>query len=367
MENTQAPPQMISLEEIANKTFDKTQEVVTTPPLAEQMLPTPPKPEEVVAHQTATPPATEEVKPTVTAYDKQIKSFIEAGFLEDITITVDGQDVYLSEASIQDKETYDSILEGIKAEKDKQNNEKYISKEGLDEITLKIIETRKAGGDITEIVRENVQAIDQLSSFKTFLDSVDSDDKKKEELSINIIAQNLQQKGLSNKVINAQIEDYIETGNLESEAHAILDSHLDLHGQAIEQKKQLELQRLEQEKEEFKTFKKTLSATYKGYNLPDNIQKVLIENATKLDEYKVSNTDKLYFEAQQKNPELYAKINFLLNNPEEFEKWVGGKKVTDAKKEIIKSSIVINTNRKKEFKPNNLNSLEDIADKAFNK
>lgn len=366
MENTQQPPQTISLEDIATKTFGETQE--TTPTLAEQMLPTPP---EVAAlpkiEDVVTIPNVEEAQPKSTRYSEKIKNLIEDGFLEDVSITLDDKEVFISEIDIQDKDTYDSILESIKSEKKKQRDEKYISKEGLDETFLKIVETRKAGGNVNEIIKENVSAIDQLSNLRNTLDSADVEDKDKEQLAINIVAQNLQQKGLSQKVIQAQIEDYIENGNLETEANIILDNHLELHGQAIEQKKQVELERVEKEKEDFKTFKKTISSTYKEFGLPDAMQKVLVENATKLDEYKISNTDKLYFEAQQKNPELYSKVNFLLNNPKEFEKWISGKSVTEAKKEIIKSSIVINTNRKKESKSNSLNTLEDIAASTFNK
>jgi hypothetical protein len=357
----QQQPQTISLADIANRTFGETQE---TPAIADVILPEPPAPADV------TPPAIKDVVETpevvkpeavVTSYSKQIKSFIEAGFLDDVSITFDDQEAFLSEIDIKDEETYKTILSSIKEEKDKLRNEKYISKEGLDENFLKVIETKKAGGDISEILRENIQAIDQLSSFKNALESVDVEDKEKEKLAINIVAQNLQQKGLSNKVINAQLEDYIESGTLENEANTILDSHLQLHGQAIEQKKQTELQRAEKEKDDFKTFKKELVAKYKAESVPDNISKVLIENATKLDEYKISNTDKLYFEAQQKDPDLFMEVNYLLNNKEEYKKWVSSKKSLDAKKEIIKSSLVINTQRKKETNNRNSISLEDIA------
>lgn len=366
MENTQQPPQMISLEDIATKTFDKTQE--TAPTLAEQMLPTPP---EVVTppkiEDVVTTPSATEGQPKATRYSEKIKNLIEDGFLEDVSITLDDKEVFISEIDIQDKDTYDSILESIKAEKKKQREEKYISKEGLDETFLKIVETRKAGGNVNEIIKENVSAIDQLSNLKNTLDSVEIADAEKEQLAINIVAQNLQQKGIENDMIEAHIKNYIEKGTLETIANSVLDNHLELHGQAIEQKKQVELQRVEKEKEDFKVFKKTISSTYKEFGLPDAMQKVLVENATKLDEYKISNSDKLYFEAQEKNPNLFAKVNFLLNNPEEFEKWISGKKITDAKKEIIRSSIVINTNRKKESKSNSLNTLEDIAANTFNK
>ena len=147
METTQQPPQIISLEDIATKTFGETQE--TTPTLAEQMLPTPP---EVVTppkiENVITPPIVEEVQPKATKYSEKIKNLIEDGFLEDVSITLDDKEVFISEIDIQDKDTYDSILESIKSEKKKQREEKYISKEGLDETFLKIVETRKAGGNV---------------------------------------------------------------------------------------------------------------------------------------------------------------------------------------------------------------------------
>lgn len=358
----QQQPTMISLEDIASKAFAQEEEKTTIlPPAPEQPIVEAPKVEEKPKVEDVTPAVN-----TTTVYSQKIKHLIEDGFLEDVSITLNDEEVFLSEVDIQDKDTYQSILEGIKAEKEKQRSEKYISKEGLDENFLKVIETKKAGGDITEVLRENIQAIDQLSNLKNTLDSVEIEDKDKEQLAINIVAQNLQQKGLSQKVIQAQIEDYIESGALETEANSILDSHLELHGQAIEQKKQAEIQRAEKEKEDFKTFKKTIATTYKEFGLPDNIQKVLVENATKLDEFKISNNHKLFFEAEQKNPDLYAKVGFLLNHPQEFEKWISGKRVTEAKKEIIKSSLVINTNKKRESKAGNLSTLEDIAANTFN-
>lgn len=367
MENTQQqPPQVISLDEIANKAFGETQETAPTPTIAEQMLPDPPKVEVAPPSIENLPTQAVEQKST-TRYSEKIKNLIEDGFLEDVSITLDDKEVYLSEIDIQDKDTYDTILENIKADKKKNRDEKYISKEGLDDSFLKVVEAKKAGANVNEIIQENVSAIDQLSNLRNALDSFEVADKDKEQLAINIVAQNLQQKGLSQKVIQAQLEDYIESGVLENEATSILDSHLSLHNQAIEEKTQAEFQRLEKEKEDFKLFKKTISNTYKEYGLPDSIQKVLVENATKVDEWKISNTDKLYFEAQQKNPELYSKVNFLLNNPQEFEKWISGKKVLEAKKDIIKSSIVINTNKRKESKSGSLSSLEDIAANTFNK
>ena len=357
MENQQQP-QMISLADIANRAFGETepqqQEVVEQQlnPIAE-VIETPQIIPEVVS-------PIEALKQT-SKYSEKIRGLIEDKFLDDVTITYNDQEVYLSDIDIQDKEAYDAILEGIKTEQEKQRSEKYISKEGLDENFLKVVETRKAGGNVNEIIQENVSAIDQLLGLKNTLEGYEIEDREKEQIAINIVAQNLQQKGLSQKVIQAQIEDYIDNGDLETEATSIIDSHLGLHSQAIEQNRQNELQRQEQEKEDLKTFKKTISSKIKDFGIPESMQKVLVENATKLDNFKISNTDRLYFEAQQKNPDLFAEIVFFLNNPDAYRDWVGGKKATKAKQEIIKSGLVINLNKKKEVSNRSGTSLEEIA------
>lgn len=365
----QQQPQIINPEELFAKVFEKKEDITLPNPPQETPASETTKTEEVKAEEVIkqTDPPLEEVKTTtVSNYSKRMQNLISDGFLEDVTINIDGEDVFLSEVDIKDEDTYRTILESIKEEKDNKLKENFISKEGLDETTQKLIEIRKAGGDITEIVKENVNAIDQLTNLKNILSSDDTPEQQKEKLHIDIVAQDLQYRGLSPKVIQAQINDFIESGNLEVEADKILNTHLELHNSQIEEKRQLELERLNKEKEELKNFKKDLSSTYKTWNLPDNISRTLLDNATKLDQDKISNTDKLYFEAQ-KNPELFAKVNFLLNNPNEFEKWVGSKKSTEAKKEIIKSSIVINTNRVNNKKVKSINSLDDIAQDVFNK
>lgn len=369
----QQQPREISAQELFDNAFKGVEEKKEETPINE--LPTPPvnKEEEEVKTEVPTNDVLQQEIDTPlegkqkTNFQKRINNLISDGFLEDVSINIDGEDVFLSEAEIQDEETYKTILESIKEEKDKKLKENYISKEGLDDITQKLIEVKKAGGDITEIIKKDVKAIDQLTNLRNTLDSVEIEESDKEKLQINIISQDLHYRGLSPKVIQAQIQDYVENGALSNEADKILNAHLELYNNEIEKKRQQELDRLNKEKEDLKLFKKDLSSKYKSWNLPDNIYKTLLDNATKLDQDSISNTDKLYFEAQ-KNPELFAKVNFLLNNPNEFEKWVGSKKAVEAKKEIIKSSIVINTNKINDKKSKrSKDSLGDLADDVFNK
>lgn len=358
MENTNTNAEVISqdlLKTIFNE-FEPAQEA--TPPVIEQQALN--TPQEQIGNLAIPPVQESEIKveepvKISTDYSKRLKSAIQDGLIENFAITYNDQEAYLEDIDDLTEEGYNEIISGWKAEKDKNLKEKYISTENFDEQTKKLIEIKQAGGDISEIIRENVTAIDQLTRLK---DNIDD-----EKVQINIVGHNLEQKGLSKRVIQAQITELIEQGELENEANSILDSHLLIHNEAIEQKRQGELGRVEKEKEDLKNLRKNLSATYKEFGVPDNIQKVLVDNATKLDQDKISNTDKLYFEAI-KDPKKFAEINYFLNNPEEFKKWVSSKKTLEAKLGTIKPLFSININNQKKTKLSS-NSLEEYADEII--
>jgi hypothetical protein len=297
-------------------------------------------------------------KPAKTNFSTKIGTLIETGLVGNFEITVGDEKVFLSDLEINDEETYNELLSQIKEEQERTLKDKYISKDGLDETTQKLIEIKKAGGDITEVIKENVRAIDLLSSYKEILEI--GEDREKEDLSISILAQELRNKGLEDEVVQVQIQAYINKGELEDRANNILNNHLSLHQQEIENKRLQEIERQNKEKEDFKTFKKTLNQKYKELGIPENTQRLLIDNATKLNEYQISNTDQLFFEAR-KDPEKFAKLNYFLNDPEGYEKWITGKKVTETKKtEILKSAITINTNKTKPYEKKSYGSLDDL-------
>ena len=307
----------------------------------------------------------EKVEPTpiivdTTDHSKKLKSLIADGLIENFSIeyNVDGESkqVFLDEIEDLTDEGYKQILEQIKTAKKDEVDSKYISKEGLDDSFLKVIETRKAGGDITEQLRVNVTAIDQLTQLKENIDN--------EQVQINIVGHALQQQGLKPKVIQAQLDAHIEDGTLETEANSILNSHLTTHQEAIENKKQAELQRVEKEKEDVKTLRKDLSTIYKEMNIPENMYKVFVDNSTKVDQDRISNTDKLYFEAI-KDPKKYAEITMLLNNPEAFKKYITSPAVTKAKIEATTPVFKININNTNKPKVSKV-GLENLVDDIIN-
>lgn len=292
-------------------------------------------------------------------YSKRLKDLLKDGIIDNFAINynVEGEDqeVFLDQIEDLTEEGYKQILDGWKSAQKEDINSKYVSVEGLDETTKKLIEIKRSGGDITEIIRENVTAIDQLTQLKENID--------KEQVQINIVAHSLQQQGIKPAVIQAQINALIEEGVLETEASTILDSHLSVHQSAIEQKRQGELARVEKEKEDLKNLRKNLSSTYKEMGIPENLSKVFIDNSTKLDQDKISNTDKLYFEAI-KDPQKYAEITMFLNNPDAFKKYITTPAVTQSKIANQKALFSVNINKTNRPKAS-ASTLEEFADEVI--
>lgn len=353
MENTNA--EVVNSQDLLKsifKDFEPQETEVVTPPVQEQIVATPPTQETPIVTEPVIPEAP---KVIVTDYSKRLKTLIADGFIENVAITYNDEEAFLDDIKDLDEESYNQIIKSYKEEKEKEHKSKYISTEKFDDQTKKLLEIKQAGGNISDIIRENVTAIEQLQQLK---DNIDN-----ENVQANIVGKDLEQRGLDFELIKSQIKVLIDKGELEAKATEILDSHLSVQSEAIEQKRTAELKRLEDEKEGLKNQRKDLSAKYKEYGLPENIQKVLVDNATKLDNERISNTDKLYFEAQ-KNPELFAELNFFLNNPEEFKKWVSSKKVLDSKLDNVKKAFSINISNTKKPKISSQTS-EELVDEII--
>lgn len=358
MENTNNNAEVISSQDLITNIFNEykpveepTQPTVTTtePPVIAEVITTP-EPEK----------QPEETVKVFTDYSKRLKNNIADGLIENFQITYNDQEAFLEDIDDLTEDAYNEIITQYKAEKEKNIKEKYISTEDLDDQTKKLIEIKRAGGSISEIVKENVTAIERIQELKANIDN--------ENVQANIVGKDLEQKGNDLEVIQDQIKRLRDRGELESRAEAILDSHLSLHNEAIENKRQSELQRAEQEKEDLKNLRKNLSSEYKQMGVPENIQRVLVDNATKLDSDKISNTDKLYFEAI-KDPKRFAEINYFLNNPEEFKKTVASKQVLASKIDTQKKVLSININNQKKPKltPNTLDEYASAIIQNHNK
>jgi len=265
----------------------------------------------------------------------KVVDYINNGFIEDIELEIgEGEDVkkvFLSEMKDIDEDTLKYIITEQKKSKEDDLKEKYISTEGLDDRTKKMIELKKAGGDLTELIREEV-------NYTHALAGLDLDSEKVQE---NLVRQKLQSQGLRPKVIDAEIEAMKEEMTLDLEAKQIVDDYNKHYEKFVEDKKAEQLEFINKAKEEQKEFKKNINTTLREYNLPENISKVVLDNTTKVDEYGLTNTDKLYFDSK-KDPQLHTEIAFFLNNRDEFKKLIAVSAKNKATVDQIQKVIKIN-------------------------
>ncbi len=304
----------------------------------------------------------EQVNTDNNVYNKVI-DYINNGFLDNTEIEIgegeDVQKVFLSDLKDIDEDTLKFIIDEQKKNREEDLKEKYISTEGLDDRTKKMVELKKAGGDLTELIQEDVRYTNALSGL-------DIEDEVVQE---GLVVQKLQSQGLHPKVIKAQIEAMKEDMTLDLEAKRIVSDYNAYYDKFIEDKKAEQLTIIEKQKEDNKEFRKNINQSLKDLKLPDNISKVILENSTKLDEFGLTNTDKLYFDSK-KDAKLHAEISFFLNNRDEFQKFV--ELATKNKVTIEQVNKVIKINPKNiktevQAPKTDKDKNEDLLNNFFNK
>lgn len=312
--------------------------------------------EEEVVEKTPTP---EPPKTTVgqTPTDK-LKSIIDAGFIKDVQITwgegEDAKEVFLSELSDLDDDQYNAIIAKYKEATENELKEKYISKDGLDKRTLEYVNLKKAGGDPTALIQEEIQYVNPW-------EKLDLDDEQVQEY---IVRTALQAQGLKAKFIDQEIEELIKNNELDLEATKVFKNVQKQFDEKIENEKKAQLDRIEQDKVAQKEFRKSLSTQLKTLIDNEDVAKVILDNATKKDELGLTNTDKIYFDLQ-KDPEKFAEFAFFLNNKEEFYKVLGVKAKNKETIKTIKTLFTINPQVVKTEKTKQIPKDQEAGDKVL--
>ena len=294
-------------------------------------------PQEVTPSQTT--PTEVKTEPTTTTstssfYDNLVLEMINDGDWIDGEIELeDGSAVMLSEMKNVTPELFKQIKESQKALKEEEFKSKYISVEGLDDTTKKMIELKKAGGDITPLLQAEAQYVHPLKGL-------DLDD---DNVQMSLVAHKYRNMGLDEDIIQMKIEKLVKDSQLDLEAKKIItevNNNFEAHVEA-EKNKQLELRK--QIEEEQKSFKKSVTESFRNFGLEkESLVKNLIDKTAKFDEYGLTEADKLYFESK-KNPELHAKIAFLLSDEEAFSKFYSHKTKLETTKKDVRKILSINT------------------------
>jgi hypothetical protein len=270
------------------------------------------------------------------SFTKHVKFLIDKGYWEDVDIEIEdpetGEKKAISISDVQmTPELFEQIEESQKELKATELKSKYVSVEGLDDATKKMIELKKAGGDLSELIQIESEYVHPLKNLNL-------EDEEHQEY---LVRQKLMSQGLDNDVIDYKIHKLKKELVLDTEAKKVAGEVEANFNNIVEQKKQEQLEQIEIAKEEHKQFTKSVKEAYKNLNVSnEGLLKGLIEKASKIDEYGLSEADKLYFESK-KNPELFAKVNFLLNDEKAFNELLGVKIKNEVSKNTFKQLITL--------------------------
>lgn len=356
--NTQSTEGEVSLESF----FDMTEEVNEVEKTLDETEVSQKKVEEPVkevSEEAKKVTAEVEDKPiTNKAFDK-LKILIENGVIEDTRVALTDDDgdegVLISEF----KDITDEQIEEIKLQqntlKEKELEEKYISKDGLNDNHLKIVKFLKDGGDLKEVFENPEQA------FKTPYEGLDlTDIRTQQAIALRDYIQN---KGLSQKDAMLIVAEKQKNFELDTLVTSIVEQDINIHNERIDNMAQTQEQKRREREESIKNTRKNLTAAFKENKFKDNVTKKVVDSVTNF-----SKNGSLIIEETFKDLLKDPEKNYLtllhITDPEafnEFYKIQESKKVTGAVLRLKDKSVTNKTNKIKDQQEEKiLSDLEEL-------
>lgn len=294
----------------------------------------------------------EEPKADTTLLNK-VKEYIGEGFWEDVDVEVVNEDTGETELiPITDfKEITSEMFEGLKEQqkelKTNKFNDNYISVEGLDATTKKMIELKKAGGDLSELISIEQKHINPLNKLNL-------EDERVHEY---LISEKLRSQGLDEDIIAFKINKLKKELTLDVEAKKVITEVNANFEQEVDRRKQEYQLEAEEAKKEQKEFKKSMLSNFRNLGIgSDSLIKNLVDRTAEFDEHGLTDVDKAFFEVKKSNPQLFAKVAYLLSDEKGFNDFVGVKIKNDVKKETVRSIL--------KFKPKSSGQAEETVKKS---
>lgn len=278
------------------------------------------------------PTTTVQTTPSLN-YKDIVAEFIADGDWTDAEIEMEeGQEpVAISDLAEITPELFRQLKAAQKQLKEEQLNTDYVSVKGLDDTTRRMLEIKRAGGDITELLKVEAQHVHPLQGLD--LDS--------EQIQENLVRQRLRHQGIDADIIDFKIKKLKDSLTLDLEAKKVIDEVNNNFNGLVKQKEEEAKEYNTKLQEEQKVFKKSMTDTFRKFELKDSLVKNLVENTSKYDENGLTDADKMFFSAKE-NPELFAEVVFLLSNKQAYDEYKGVKIKNEVKKDTIKTILKLN-------------------------
>jgi hypothetical protein len=273
------------------------------------------------------------IDPQVGFYTSLVKELILDGSWEDISIELEeGQEpVSISQFEEITPDLFKQLWNTQQAAKDQKLQEEYISVKGLDETTRKMIELKKSGGDIKELLHVEAEIVHPLKGY----------DLENEAVQEWLIRQKYTALGWKPKHIDDEIKELRENLQLDIEAKKIIEEVDKNFDTKVSEKLKAQEEQNRLFQEEQKQFRKKMTEEFRGFEIKkDTLITSLVNASTKTDENGLTEAEKAFFELKEKDPKHFAEVVFLMMNKEGYNEFKGVK---------IKNQVNID-NAKKVFK-----------------
>ena len=213
-----------------------------------------------------------------------------------------------------------------------------------------MIELKKAGGDISELIKAEAQFVHPLKDLNL-------DDERVQE---GLVRQKLMSLGLEEDIIEFKVDKLKKNLVLDKEAEKIIEEVNTNFYNFVDQKKKEQEGQLQKIQKQQKKFKKDVTDIYRKFELKDSVVKNLVDNISKTDEYGLSTVDRLFFDTKKDNPELFAKVSFLLSDEDKFNEFLGIKIKNDVKKDTVRTIFKLNPRTATSNAVDKKNALEEF-------
>ncbi len=265
------------------------------------------------------------VEPNNSVYTELLRDYIDSGEWQDAVVEIDGEEKKLSELESLDKEKFLQIKEVQKGIIDEERKSKYLDIDGLDEDTLKLIDIKKKGGDIKELLQYEAEMVHPLRDL----------DLENEKVQAWLLSEQYRSQGMSDDAIQTQIAADKKNFVLDEKSRRVIDNINKSYKSLIDNKAKEQERLVAEEMEKQKSLKKELSEQFKRFNLKDTTSRRFLDSITKKEKGGVTKLDQLINQAKE-NPEKLAKLVYMLEDEEGFLKFNGAKKVNENNLRTIK-------------------------------
>lgn len=256
------------------------------------------------------PPVEPVAEKKTTKYKEAIETLLETGDWEDAYVSIGEEEVKLSELEDVDQELFLQIKQAKDEEKKTKLESTYISIDGIDERTKKLIEISKNNGDLTELIRIQSQIVNPIEQIER---------EGTEESYIYLVASKMQAENYDPEYIDLKIKKFISEGTLDLEAQKVIDEVKTNYQKYVDNQLEEAKNKKLQEEQDRKNFRKTLSENLKEYKLKDADYKNLLETASRFDENGVTEADKLFNSIKKEDPKRYLELVMYAKSPQIFE------------------------------------------------